>query len=225
MGLFNKIFGKSSHLYKSINDISLTSLQQIIDDVEDKRKNVSFTPLTLNDAEISFMPTKGHHFIGLDDGPWDCYQRDKYNLSIKQKLHVNTKNYLRIIKKDGKVERIESYGNGRLDVVFLAYYEGDKRFLFPFTANGSRYPTHTYVSVYKDGQITEVYHIDSSQIILQQYQQLNEQETDIVIINAVPTGKVPLLMHLYGKLIKKEHIKLAVHTSYVWDNKEHGVRG
>ena len=218
MRLINKIFGQASPLYKHKEDIDLPLLQQIIDDVENKRKSVPFVPLTLNDAEISFMPTKGHSFIGLNDGLWDFYEREKYHIAIKQKLPVNAKNYHRIIQKNGKVERIESYVDGRLDVVHLAYYEGDRKYLFPFMPDGYEYPTYTYVSVYKDGLITEVYHTDSSQIILQQYQQLNEQETDIVIVNAVPKGKVPVLEHWYGKLIKKEHVEFVVQTSYVWNH-------
>ena len=60
--------------------------------------------------------------------------------------------------------------------------------------------------------------IKITEITLQQYQQLNEQETDIVIVNAVPKGKVPVLEHWYGKLIKKEHVEFVVHTSYVWNH-------
>ena len=217
MRLINKIFGKANPLYKHKEDIDLPLLQQIIDDVENKRKSVPFVPLTLNDAEISFMPTRGHSFIGLDDGLLDCYEREKYQIAIKQKLPVNAKNYHRIIQKNGKVERIESYVDGRLDVIHLAYYEGDRKYLFPFMPDGSEYPTYTYVSVYKNGQITEVYHAESSQIILQQYQQLNERETDIVLVNAVPKGKVPVLEHWYGKLIKKERFEFVVHSSYVWN--------
>ena len=86
MSLFNRIFKKEQHLYKDKEDIDLAALQQIIDDVENKRKSVPFVPLTLDDAEISFMPTKGHSFIGLDDGLWDCYEREKYHITIKQKL-------------------------------------------------------------------------------------------------------------------------------------------
>lgn len=217
MGLFNKLFKRERHLYKHKEDIDLAALQQIINDVENKRKSVPFVALTLDDAEISFMPTKGHSYIGLDDGLWDYHEREKYHIAIKQKLPVNAKNYHRIIQKKGKVERIESYVNGNLDVVRLAYYEGDRKYLFPFMPNGSEYPTFTFVSVYKDGLTTEVYYINSSHIILQQYQQLNEQETDIVIVNAVPKGKVPVLEHWYGKLVKKEHLEFVVHTSYVWN--------
>lgn len=36
MRLINKIFGKSSPLYKRIEDIDIAALQQIIDDVENK---------------------------------------------------------------------------------------------------------------------------------------------------------------------------------------------
>ena len=132
MGLFNRIIKRERQLYKHKEDIDLAALQQIIDDVENKKKSVPFVPLTLNDAEISFMPTKGHSFIGLDDGLWDFYEREKYHIAIKQKLPVNAKNYHRIIQKNGKVERIESYVDGRLDVVHLAYYEGDRKYLFPF---------------------------------------------------------------------------------------------
>jgi hypothetical protein len=217
MGLFNKIFKREHRLYKHKEDIDLAALQQIIDDVENKKKSVPFVPLTMEDAEISFMPTKGHSFIGLDDGLWDCYKREKHHIEIKRKLPVNAKNYHRIIQKNGKVERIESYVNGKLDVVHLAYYEGDRKYLFPFNPNGSEYPTYTFVSVYNDGQTTEVYHTNSSQIILQQYQQLNEQETDIVIVNAVPKGKVPVLEHWYGKLIMKEHWEFKEHSSSLWN--------
>lgn len=162
MRLVNKIFGKANPLNKRKEDINLPLLQQIIDDVENKRKKVSFVPLTLDDAEISFMLTKDHQFVGMDDGLWDCYEREKYQIAIKQKLPVNAKNYHRIIQKNGKVERIESYVDGRLDVIHLAYYEGDRKYLFPFMPDGSEYPTYTYVSVYKNGQITEVYHTESS---------------------------------------------------------------
>ena len=213
MGLFNRIFRKKRHLYKHKEDIDLAALQQIIDDVENKRKSVPFVPLTLDNAEISFMPTKGYSFIGLDDGLWDCYQKEKRHIEIKQKLPVNAKNYHRIIQKDGKVERIESYIYSKLNVVYLAYYEGNRRYLFPFMPNGSEYPTYTFVSVYNDGLTTEVYHTNSSQIILQQYQQLNENETDIVIVNAVPKGKVPIQEHWYGKLIKKEHWEYKAYSS------------
>ncbi len=218
MGLYNKIFKRESHLYKNKEDIDLAALQQIMDDVENKKKSVPFVPLTLDDAEISYMPTKGYLPIGMDDGLWDCYKREKYHITIKQELPANAKKYHRIIQKNGKVERIEIYVYGKLSLVYLAYYEGDRKYLFPFMPNGSECTTSTYVSVYKNGLITEVYHSDSSQIILQQYQQLNEQETDIVIVNAVPKGKVPVLEHWYGKLIKKEHVEFVVQTSYVWNH-------
>ena len=213
MGLYNKIFKRESHLYKNKEDIDLAALQQIMDDVENKKKSVPFVPLTLDDAEISYMPTKGYLPIGMDDGLWDCYKREKYHITIKQELPANAKKYHRIIQKNGKVERIEIYVYGKLSLVYLAYYEGDRKYLFPFMPNGSECTTSTYVSVYKNGLITEVYHINSSEITLQQYQQLSEQETDIVIVNAFLNKKVPVIKHWYGKLIKKEHLAYEAYSS------------
>lgn len=185
-------------------DVDLSRLKAIITAVMNKKQTVLFSQADLSDATISYMPTKGKSSVGYTNGLIDAYLRQKYQVKERLILPKNIKNYHRIIRKDGRIERIESYVHGRIDVVFIAAHEADAFYLFPFSPDGGFYPTYSYVSITNNGITEEVYSITSQQIVLEQYRPINSQETEFVYINAVPDGKVPILEHTYGVILQKQ---------------------
>ena len=205
------------HLFRSKDEIDYLAIEKTIKDVVEKQNSFSFKSLNLKDAEVYYLPTKGHSWVGVMSGLFDDYQMQKYKLHEKNKLRKGTQNYLRIIKRNGLVDRIESFRSGTIDVVYLAYYEDNIRYLFPFSETGFIYPTYICVSVWEGNEVIEAFLVNDVQIVLQQYNKLNDYETEIVYLNAIPKGEIPLLEHYYGIIQTKGSIELRWKSVYYWE--------
>ena len=206
---------------KRKEDIDLAVMQGILDELIQKIKGFTFRPLDLSNAEISYMATKGQSVLDIESGLWGEFRKQKYNIKERPKLRKDAKDYVRIIRKDGLIERMENYSGGELSSVRLVYYEDDKRYIVPFALEGFQYLSYTLVTHEKEGEIVEAYECADGQIIYTQYNRLNECETEISISNVVPKAERPILEHWYGSLIRKDKIEFVVHSSYLWYNDAH----
>ena len=79
------------------------------------------------------------------------FRRQTYKIKEQSNLRKGSKDYLRIFNQNNLITKIDSFVDEKIDVVYLALYEDETRYLFPFSSNGGFYPTYKYVTRYKDG--------------------------------------------------------------------------
>jgi len=180
-------------------DIDFKYLDGLIASVETKRKGFKFVKIDETNAEISYMRQP----LSLCFELYKCglvgdFHKQKHKIKEQSKLRIGSKHYMRIISHNNRPVKIESFGNGKIDVVFLVCYENDKRYLFPFWTDGSSYPTYTYVTRYKNGIVVEEYAVNSSQIVYEKYEKIDENKTLFTQVNYVPEGKSKVLSYEKG---------------------------
>lgn len=146
-------------------------LCSLIDEANEKQKQYPFSPPDEEGADISYIPSKLKlHWPGAIGSLHFRYEMEKYHICERRKLRKDAQNYFRIVRKAGKIVRIDTFVHGRLVVIFLMHYEGNKRYAFPFSRTGGFYPSYTQVQVYDDsGDIAEDYMVRSKQIVHYRY--------------------------------------------------------
>jgi len=180
-----------------LKEIDLKYLDSLIMNV--KRKRFKYSIIDETSTEIVYLRTLSSLSFDIHKcGLMGDFRRQKYKIKIQANLRKGTKNYLRIINLNNKAKKIESFVNGVVDVLFLAFYEDDIRYLFPFSSNGNPYPTYIYVTRYKEGMVLEEYMVQSNQIIYEKYNKQDEIKTLYFRVNYVPNGKHKILDYEKG---------------------------
>ena len=180
-------------------DISFEYLQELLQEVNDLRTKIEYSEANENDYdEIVYIANKNNTRIGLQLGLQRELDCKKYNLKEKHSIRKGSQYYCKIYKKGGNVVRVESYVKGRIDVVFLAYYTEDKRFMFPFSSDGGFYPTYAYATHFHDGIVDEEYCSDETQIVYERYLYTDDDSVRYECINYVPNGTYPVLSKASG---------------------------
>ena len=146
-------------------------LCSLIDEVNEKQAQYSFSPPDEEGTDISYIPSKLKlHWPGAIGSLHFRYEMEKHHICERRKLRKDAQNYFRIVRKEGKIIRIDTFVHGRLAVILLMHYEGNKRYAFPFSRTGGFYPSYTQVQVYDDaGEIAEDYMVRSRQIVHYRY--------------------------------------------------------
>ncbi|MCM1427718.1 MAG: hypothetical protein NC118_14045 [Eubacterium sp.] len=180
-------------------DISFDYLQELLQETEDLRVKAEYSDVNENDYdEIVYIANKNNTSIGVQSGLGRELYCKKYNLKEKHTIRKNSQYYCKIYKKDGKIIRVESYVKGRIDVVFIAYYTEDRRFMFPFFSNGRFYPTYTYVTHFHNGIVDEEYQSDRVQIVYERYLYTDDNSIKYEYLNYVPNGTYPVVSRASG---------------------------
>ena len=154
-----------------MEDFDRKYLESLIRDTEKKQKRFRYSPPDETDAAVSYISSKLKvHWAGSLGALHFRQELEKYSLNEKPRLRTNTQNYFRIVRKEGRLIRIDSFVHGRLDVILLMHYEDNRRYAFPFSRTGGFYPTYTQVQVYDDdGAVTEDYMVRSGQLVYHEY--------------------------------------------------------
>lgn len=169
-----------------------------------------------NDCEISYISNKNKTSMVLQQGLKHQFDCKRYKLKEKSSIRKDSNYYCKIYRKSEKIIRVDSYVKGRIDVIFLAYYSNNKRFMFPFSAKGGFYPTYTYVTSFVNDDIDEEYAVDRSQIVYEHYQMLDENRCQYDCINYVPNGTHQILGTESGIFTLKPELMYTLTESSNW---------
>lgn len=168
-------------------------LNSLIFKVNELRKQIGFYEIDIASCSISYMPTKKTSFIGFKEGYGDVFTRNQKSMRQSDKLRSTTKGYLRFIKNiNGELVQVESYNHGRIDCLFQVHWFEHIRYLFPFSTDGTYYPTYTYVTKYDSNHVVEEYMVDGSQIVYETYSYKPNHNIDYTLINYVTGGNYPV---------------------------------
>ncbi len=171
----------------------LEYLQSLLQAAVNKRNAYIYTDIEEANAEITYFTTKGTWMTGILAGLQNnvvCLEKSLYE---REYLRIGTPSYLRYIKKDGIIIKIEVYIEGSLSFLYLPLYEERKRYLFPFSLDGTPYPTYTVVTNIKENFVTEEYLVSNTQIIYEKYEKKNENTVLYSMINHIPSSRMPIL--------------------------------
>ena len=174
-------------------------LSKLIEESNLLRNQIKYCEIDLTDCIISYMPTKKTSYVGFKQGYSDILTRTQKGINESDKIRSNTKDFLKLIKnKNGELIQIESFKNGRLDCLFQVHWIKNVRYLFPFSSNGSYYPTYTYITKYKSNYVTEEYMVTGNQIVYESYSYKLNKDIEYNYINYVSGGKYPVLEERKG---------------------------
>lgn len=180
-------------------DFDLEYLKYLLEDTKVKQEAFSFCLPDESGCDITYLPSKLRiYWPGRIDSPNFQWEMEKAGVSEKPKLRKGTQNYFRIVRKDGKLLRIDTYINGQLDVIQIAHYEDGCRYCIPFSEDGGVYYTYVDVVRYRDGQVAEDYMVRGSQILHRAYDYADPARIGCREINYVPTGTEPILSKSIG---------------------------
>lgn len=191
-------------------------LNQMIAETKKKFDEFVCIDLDLSSANVSYIPTKKRNWMGLKLGLEGQAEMKKYKVTESQKIRSNCTFYHRIYKLDDKIAKIDCFVNGRIDVSYIAHYEENYRYLFPFNSE-KKYPyTYTIVTHFENDQVIEEYMVKENQIIYEKYGSLWDGQVAYYCINYVPTGKYPVLGETMG-YYKMDTLEYVPDESYVWN--------
>ena len=175
-------------------------LKKLLKETNKLRKNFAFKEINKDECSVVYLPIKSETFGCFCEGLSNQYKRQIKNIKYSDKIRANCKNYLKIYKnKENKVVFIECYPKEEsVNLVYLAHYEGNVRYLFPFCENGEFYPTCSYVAKFENDKVVEEYQVDGNQIVYELYFDETKDKVNYYLINYVPTGTFPVLDECWG---------------------------
>lgn len=196
-------------------------LQTLLNTAHQKFNDYERPELDTTLFEISYIPTKKHNFMGLKDGISGLADMRKYKVKETSTIRSNSMYYQKLYKAEGKVIKIDSFvaGHERLDVSYLAYYESDCRYLFPYTSFGTKSWTYMIVTRYKHGKVFEEYMVSGNQIVYEKYDYSDESKINYYYINYVPTGTYPVLAEESGHYLI-DTLEYIQEQSFAWYQEE-----
>ena len=203
-------------------DFDLEYLKDLLQETVALRKQFPFSEPDEDGCEITYLPTKLRiYWGGRIDSLYFRHEKEKCGVAEKPMIRKNCKHYFRIVRKDGKLLRIDTIINGRLDVIQLAHYEGDKRYCFPFSQTGGFYPTYVDVVRYEEGEIVEDYMVENVQILHRAYRKTDNNTIEFREINYVPSGIDPVRSKEIGYFTLNPNLTYTSTYNWThWDDKK-----
>lgn len=194
---------------------SLTYLQSLMEDADRKRSEITLSNPTEVDTQITYLPFKLKlYWPGCIDSPYYHWKAHTYQLKESKSLRKGTLHYHRILRKDGKILKIETYVHSILDSALLMYYEENKRYAFSHPNARSSCANLTQVLTYEDGHVTEDYMIRGNQIVYRQYVHMDGEKYQYYDINYIPSSSLPINWIRIGTITTGVNSKREI--DYLW---------
>lgn len=171
-------------------------LEQLMENTLKKFNDFECNFFDFPEVQISYIATKKRFNIGLRSGLSGLAEIKAYQTKESTSIRKDCQFYNKLYKENGRIRKIECFidGHDRLSTTYIAYYEGEKRFLFPFkNKQKDPYARHIFVVTIKDCKVVEEYHIDGKQINYEKYGYTENGKVDYYYINYVPTANEPVL--------------------------------
>lgn len=197
-------------------EIDYEYLQKLIDEYSVLKEKISYIEVNDNDYDISYMTKKEDIRINLFQGLHAAYWRKRYKCVERTKIRKDSKNHCKIYRKDGLLVRVDCYLHGKIDVVFIAYYEDDKVILYPFWEDGKFYPTYAYVTKYDDGVVVEEYCVQDHQIVYDKYLYDKEDTVGYISVNYFPNSKYLVYEKQLGTILLQPELDYRIDQYSTW---------
>lgn len=145
-----------------------------------------------------------------------CGERSRklrFDKKICEKDNISSaaKNYYKLLYKNGRLIKVESFINGKADHIYLCYYEKNLRVLKPFTTDGGFYPAYTLITAYNKNVVESEVMIADAQIVYEVYRYGKYIEYEYA--NVVPNDKYKVMAYAKGRF---DDGKYEEEETFVW---------
>ena len=197
-------------------------LQELIENTQKAFDNFSYDFSDMQNADITYVSTKTVNYMGIMEGIRELAEMKRYNIKEKSKINSNCKYYNKFYNVGGRLAKIECFvgGHNDLDVIYVAQYDGERRYLFPFFEDKSKavgYPI--LVTNFENGKVTEEYRTYGNKIEYEKYDYSIQDEVEYYYVNFVPAGKYPIMGEEKGYFNKKS-LEYHQENCEVWYKKQ-----
>ena len=171
-------------------------LQELIKKTWKQFDDFSYCFSDIENPEITYVRTQKRNLTGIIKGFRGLVEMKSYNIKETSKISSNCKYYNKFYKVDDKLKKIECFvgGHNRLDVIYIAKYDYNHCYLFPYLESfekGIGYPI--IVTHIENGDVTEEYIVNTNSILYEKYDYSVQDIVEYYRINFVPEGKYPIL--------------------------------
>ncbi|MBR4034077.1 MAG: hypothetical protein IKJ04_04655 [Clostridia bacterium] len=180
-------------------------------------KDYQYTDFDSSDSEIIYSRNNHDLTTAICDGLYAVYIMHMSGIKSRTTLRKGTKNYIKRYYKNGKVQQIDCYVDGKPDITYMAYYQENKRYLMPFYPD-SKKPSiaYTCVTVYKNDFLTEEYMVNNSQIVYYRYDKMPDLFFRMLHINYAPEGTYPVICCELGMFRITDKLEYKTNSEYSW---------
>ena len=197
-------------------DIDMNELRRRRDEINMLSAQAKWDPPDETGCKITYLRVRpGTLGNGLSEGICFAYDCQKRKAKEQPKLRKGTKHYIRLVRRDGKLLRVDKYTDGEIDVVHLGQEIDGVRYMFPFFEDGTPYLTYTYATHWRNGHPTAEYACSGGQILRWTYDYREDGSIGVSYVNAVPDGNEPIICWSTADYYPREEITLQ-QTGY-WD--------
>ena len=171
-------------------------LQELIINARKKFDEFSYCFADIPNVKITYVNTNKRKLTGIIEGMRGLTEMEAHNTKESLKISPNCKNYNKFYKSGERVIKVECFvgGHNNLDVTYVAQYDGERRYLFPYFEDKSKavgYPI--IVANFENGKVAEEYRVDGNKILYEKYDYSKQDKVEYYCINFVPDGECPIL--------------------------------
>ena len=193
-------------------------LQELISNARKKFDEFSYCCADIPNVKITYVNTNKRNLTEIIEGMRGLAEMKAHNTKESLKISPNCKNYNKFYKSGERVIKVECFvgrsrktnswskgervikvecfvgGHNNLDVTYVAQYDGERRYLFPYFEDKSKavgYPI--IVANFENGKVAEEYRVDGNKILYEKYDYSKQDKVEYYCINFVPDGECPIL--------------------------------
>ena len=197
-------------------DINMDELRSRRDHINAVTSRMVWNPPDETGCDITYLRVPQSSLMeGHQEGIQEYYSRQKRKAKEQPKLRKGSKYYVRLVRRNGELLRVDHYSGGELDTIHLAHYENGVRYLIPFYEDGTHGYTLTYVTHWENGRVSEEYACTGGQIIHWLFTYSDNNTIEVESVNAVPDGNEPIIC--WGKSIFTQGETIACEDVDYWD--------
>ena len=192
-------------------------LRSLLEETEELAKTFDYSDVDVTDAEILYLATKKHNWLGLHEGIASLADMKAKRSKFSEKIRSSCGFYNKFFYIAGKLMKVESYvsGHDRMATWYKTIHIDNKRYLYPGGSNGENRFGYIFVTEYRDGKVYEEYMVEGSQIVFWRYRYSEDGTVESYFINYVPTGKYPIISESEG-IYDQETLEYKETNSDAW---------
>ncbi len=171
-------------------------LQKLISNARKKFGEFSYCFADIPNVKITYVNTNKRNLTGIIEGMCWLTEMEAHKTKESLKISPICKNYNKFYRSGERVIKVECFvgGHNDLDVIYVAQYDGERRYLFPYFEDKSKavgYPI--IVANFENSKVVEEYRVDGNKILYEKYDYSKQDKVGYYCINFVPEGECPIL--------------------------------
>lgn len=193
-------------------------LIKLMEDTQEEFERFSYVESDVQNEKITYVCTKKRNIMGILSGLSGLAEMKKYKVKEACNISSNCKYYNKFYKSDDRLVKVECFVGGcdDIDVIYIAHYDGNCRYLFPYFSDLSKaVGYYIIVTKYENGNVVEEYSVNCGQIVYEKYDYSRQNGVGYYCVNCVPNGNPQILGEEEG-IYDKNSLEYSQVSNYAW---------